>query len=289
MPGKLRQPKVENWNELRSRLYWAYEGIAKARVFHFRGGGYGIPAWLILDGELTLRFASGDEHFTAGRWVFPKFEEGEQHFTEGARILSVRFDYEWADGEPLFGRSNTVSVLASDADELTQQAQLLVAITEKEDLTWSSNGQSPATLDGYLSMQQAFFGWLNAYSKLMQSQGAPVFVNKKLDERVWRATSFMEARSFRRPLKEAEIAMRVGLSVTQLNRLFMADLGMSIAEYWENNRVRMASSALQDSSRSIKEIAFSLGFSSLPHFSVWSKKRLGRSPRAYREYHGQST
>jgi AraC-like DNA-binding protein len=32
----------------------------------------------------------------------------------------------------------------------------------------------------------------------------------------------------------------------------------------------------------VKEIAYELGFSSLPHFSAWFRRRNGLSPRAFR-------
>jgi AraC-like DNA-binding protein len=74
----------------------------------------------------------------------------------------------------------------------------------------------------------------------------------------------------------------VGLSVSQINRLFLRQFRVSSHGYFERRRQAYAIAALQSSARTVKEVAYELGFSSLPHFSAWAKRRLGHSPRVFR-------
>ena len=55
--------------------------------------------------------------------------------------------------------------------------------------------------------------------------------------------------------------------------------------YFERRRFQHAIALLESSPRTVKEIAFELGFSSLPHFSAWFRRRQGMPPRAFRANH----
>ena len=83
--------------------------------------------------------------------------------------------------------------------------------------------------------------------------------------------------------EERPLATEVGLSVSQLNRLFVRQFGFSSLGYFERRRKEQALAALQGSAHTIKEIAFELGFSSLSHFSAWVTQQFGMAPSLVRE------
>jgi AraC-like DNA-binding protein len=93
----------------------------------------------------------------------------------------------------------------------------------------------------------------------------------------------IERKGLATTISERALAEEVGLSISQLARLFQRQFGVSARAYGEKQRHEHALAALQGSPQTIKEIAFRLGFSSLPHFSAWFRRRHGISPRAMRQ------
>ena len=88
------------------------------------------------------------------------------------------------------------------------------------------------------------------------------------------------------PWKIPELARSVGLSVGHLDRLWYANMRITIKRYIIEMRLRRASQLLLDqnekSPRSIKEIGFLCGFGSQQFFSRQFKKYLATSPSRYR-------
>lgn len=83
-------------------------------------------------------------------------------------------------------------------------------------------------------------------------------------------------------IRIAELAARVGVRPEHLSRLFRRWVGMSPRSYAERLRMEVAASRLVNSTRSVKEIAWELGFSQPVHFSRSFRRFSGMSPGAYR-------
>jgi AraC-like DNA-binding protein len=79
------------------------------------------------------------------------------------------------------------------------------------------------------------------------------------------------------------VAQAVGVSVSQLNRLFHRDLGFSPRDYLQRRRVQAAVLLLKNGARPIKQIAYELGFNSISNFSNWFYRQKGVFPRAFRD------
>ena len=79
-----------------------------------------------------------------------------------------------------------------------------------------------------------------------------------------------------------ELAKLCNLSIRQLTRGFRVSRGCSIGEYLAQNRLEHAKRLLA-TSFSIKEVAFSLGFSSPANFSTTFRRATGETPRQFRE------
>ncbi|WP_018388890.1 GlxA family transcriptional regulator [Ancylobacter sp. FA202] len=101
------------------------------------------------------------------------------------------------------------------------------------------------------------------------------------DARVHQAVHFMEQRLDDPPSMDA-IARYVGCSTRQLERAFGATLGIAPAAFQRQLRTHYARWMLENSPRSITEIAFDCGFSDAAHFSREFRNALGASPRQYR-------
>jgi len=82
------------------------------------------------------------------------------------------------------------------------------------------------------------------------------------------------------PLRVEALAKAVGLSRSALNERFVAETGLSPAEYLMRLRIERAKALLAESS--ISEAAFALGFASAQHFGTIFKLYTGMTPGAVR-------
>lgn len=101
------------------------------------------------------------------------------------------------------------------------------------------------------------------------------------DRRLEAAIAWIE-RHLDQPLRPAELARRVGLSVRQLERLTRERLGESPAGLASKLRLQAARNHLFYSDMPIQEVAIATGFSSPSVFSRCFKARFGLSPREFR-------
>lgn len=87
------------------------------------------------------------------------------------------------------------------------------------------------------------------------------------------------------PLRIGQIAIVAGLSERQLGRLFMSEFGKSPSDFYLEIRLKTAKGWLLNSTDSMEEVAESVGFSSLSHFSRTFKAWAGETPSAIRRRH----
>ena len=84
------------------------------------------------------------------------------------------------------------------------------------------------------------------------------------------------------PVTIGEVATRLQISHAYLTRLFQRTFGVAPLTYYRRLRMESAASMLINTTKSIKEIAYALGFSSPYHFSRSFAQYAEVSPRAYR-------
>ncbi|MGH7143893.1 MAG: AraC family transcriptional regulator [Planctomycetota bacterium] len=85
-----------------------------------------------------------------------------------------------------------------------------------------------------------------------------------------------------RTLTIAEVAREVLLSPNYLTTLFRTETGVSLGNYIKRERIRQAKKLLANTARSIKAIAFDLGFDDPYTFSRTFKRVEGISPQQFR-------
>jgi len=87
---------------------------------------------------------------------------------------------------------------------------------------------------------------------------------------------------FSEPLQTQLLAKECGITPQYLIRLFQLSLGVSPIRYCNNYRMLRAKDLLRESSMSIKEIAYAVGFQNPYYFSRLFKSIEGITPSAYR-------
>lgn len=98
---------------------------------------------------------------------------------------------------------------------------------------------------------------------------------------VARALLLME-QNLSRPLATDDIAQRINISKRQLERLFLADTGESLQKFYRKIRLSYALWLLQNTQRSITDIAQECGFADTAHFSRAFRSAFASRPTDYR-------
>ena len=276
---------LENWSDLRVQLIWAYDGP----VNEYRRVAYPaqpIAAWFIRRGRVTLTFGSDRETFGSNRWIFPRAKDGWQEFSDDAEILSIRFIARWPTGESLFDRPQSISMPAAKLPQLTRIGERMARFIRRNfpGVTVGLPLANRSLPEQHFGIQRLLYSWMLEYTAIMRQEGLVPNAIGHLDRRVRHAIHLLEAQTLNFPLREQKLAQGSGLSVPQLNRLFVRDVGKTPVEYWEERRVQAARLALFETQNSIKSIAYDLGFGSSSHFSTWTKKKFGKSPRQLRKH-----
>jgi AraC-like DNA-binding protein len=99
---------------------------------------------------------------------------------------------------------------------------------------------------------------------------------------VVQAKDFLQAH-LGEPIRLAQVAAAAHLSPYHLCRVFRSTTGMTITQYLSRLRVEKAKTMLADPSTRVSEVAFATGFGSISQFNTVFRKRVGKSPTAFRE------
>lgn len=91
------------------------------------------------------------------------------------------------------------------------------------------------------------------------------------------------------PITVAAVARKLEISQAHLTRLFDRRFGISPLQYYRRLRMEVAASRLINSTASVKEIAWELGYSSPFHFSRSFKRFAEMSPVEYRRQYFRNT
>lgn len=283
----IEQIPLEEWANLHAYLIWIYDGPVNPIGRIGDNEAPHLTAWLMRTGSVELRAGDVELIARSGEWLFPPPGQVWRRFSEDARILSVRYRASWPSGEDLFSDGLGVSLKAKDFPQLERAAKPLANFVKRRfpnpDIHLLG---APASLGTFLRLRKLFAAWLEASVDALTGAGLIPARMGHIDERLLAAVMLVEKHRLSIPFNTPEIAIKVGLSASQLNRLFQLQFGVSSHGYYERRRREAAIAALRSSSRTVKEIAYELGFSSLPHFSSWTRRQLGYSPRHLRTKEG---
>lgn len=107
------------------------------------------------------------------------------------------------------------------------------------------------------------------------------FESKESDQIIERAKIIM-IENINKNVDIKEIATKLNTSYSWFRKVFKEYTGYAPAQYFQELKLRKAKEYLAETPNSIKEIAFSLNFSSYEYFLSFFKKRVGMTPMEYR-------
>ncbi len=85
------------------------------------------------------------------------------------------------------------------------------------------------------------------------------------------------------PPSVQSLADLVGMSETAFSKKFRVEVGCSPHDYMTHRRIKEAKKLLATTDQNIIDVAFSLGFSTSQYFATVFKRRVGITPKQYRE------
>jgi AraC-like DNA-binding protein len=93
--------------------------------------------------------------------------------------------------------------------------------------------------------------------------------------------------NYRSDIRLPAAAEEAGMSPSHFSRVFKKVMGLSYQEYLNDRRITKAKKLLRTSTRSVSEIAVSLGFADPTGFGRIFRKLTGQTPSAYRSLPGK--
>ena len=105
------------------------------------------------------------------------------------------------------------------------------------------------------------------------------------NRRLLRARDAMD-RAYAEPLDVRAVAAVAHLSEAHFSRSFRATFGETPHRYLQRRRVERSMFLLRETDRSVTDICFDVGFTSLGTFSRTFREIVGESPSDYRQGHG---
>jgi len=85
-------------------------------------------------------------------------------------------------------------------------------------------------------------------------------------------------------IKAEEIAEKINMSYSWFRRIFKEYTGFAPAQYIQELKIQKGKELLTNTSLSVKEIAFKMGFENSEYFFTAFKKKTGMTPIQYREF-----
>jgi transcriptional regulator GlxA family with amidase domain len=107
---------------------------------------------------------------------------------------------------------------------------------------------------------------------------------EELNRRLLRARDAMD-RAYAEPLDVRAVAAVACLSEAHFIRSFRACFGETPHRYLQRRRVERAMFLLRETNRSVTDVCFDVGFTSLGTFSRTFRAIVGETPSAYRDGH----
>lgn len=106
-----------------------------------------------------------------------------------------------------------------------------------------------------------------------------------LNRRLLRARDLMD-RAYADPLDVRAVAAVAHISPAHFSRCFRSVFGETPHRYLQRRRVERSMFLLRETDRTVTDVCFDVGFTSLGTFSRTFRKIVGETPTAYRAGHG---
>lgn len=273
---------ADTWRSLHNEWLWVYRGPVP--VCGVWSAEIPVPAgvFFVEQGEGRIR-ADGKEFILKCGSAFFSAPGPRRHwFAPGTRLLSVGFRSQWPDGRPVF---------RTGLNFATKSPQLRAATLElfrrvhrgRKVVTYREAVKPVAqSLTTWSAREAAFQAWFAVWCDVLHQNGieSEPRLAKSRRSRVDQLVAWLDSR----PLDQTTPTLppKFGLGQRRADQLLQQQLGTSLRGHMERRRLDAARERILVDHRTMKEIAFELGFRHASHFTAWFRRQVGVSPSAYR-------
>lgn len=162
--------------------------------------------------------------------------------------------------------------------EITDNSRLLTAFDR------IAKALAKGTVAGQMECRQLLYGAL----AFLASGGQREYVPSGKHQLLQPAVDHMNTCYFETDITNDALAKLCGISTVYFRKSFETVYGVSPIKYLNNLRMRKARSLLESDYASIAQVAESVGYSSIYHFSKMFRQYAGVSPKEYARQHGRS-
>ena len=273
---------ADTWRSLRHEWLWVYRGPVP--VCGVWSAEIPVPAgvFFVEQGEGRLR-ADGKEFAVKRGEAFFSAPGPRRHwFAPGTRLLSVGFRCQWPDGQPVF---RTALNFAAKSPKLRKTTlELFRRVHRGRKVVTYRDAVKPAShpLASWSAREAAFQAWFAAWCDVLHDNGieAEPRLAKGRRSRVNQLVAWLDSL----PLDQSTPSLppNFGLGPRRADQLLQQQLSTSLRGHWDRRRLDAACERLLMDHRTMKEIAFELGFRHASHFTAWFRRQVGVSPSEYR-------
>lgn len=221
---------------------------------------------LVLEGSMFYVQNGTKYHVKAGS-VFLVHQDQDNEFSTGPEGHCYRLACIMA-GNELNNILHTTKLIEQDVVELDNFGRVLEIMRTCYDLFRDKN-------DGFRQKASVL-----SYNLLIEI--AANIKKNQLPEMLLRAVSLME-HHLSKTLTLKELSRILGTSPASLNRIFQKHFGTSPINYFIELKMKSAKSLLKNTDMRVKEIACRTGYHDALYFSSEFSKRIGVSPREFRQ------
>ena len=274
-------PRSYDWNTVRCRLLWCYRNRPTTIKGSFETMNFIL--WHLLEGEVEVTSSGPPLKVGKGSWMVlvPGLGRRTQSFSQKSRIISIHFSVEagsakWEGPSAAILEGNPELIAAAAALEAFTQARHPGGVPPGGPIV------SVSSFEEEIELRENIWAFWRVLAPQIAARGIRLRAPDLAHPVMAKSMALIESWPMAANWNRHEVSQVVGLSASQLDRIWRDTCGQTPFQYWSQRRLLYACTQLQGMERGVKEIAHELGFVHLSQFSNWFRRHQHTSPRTYR-------
>ncbi len=233
----------------------------------------------------TLTFVTENERITLRKndilFAAPELKHrADFDTTHDYAWINTRFTYELVKSKSTLRLCAFLNGLfATEKRYILLRNQALIADAVRRMSLLCKEGRNDLT--GPL-LYEIFLEMLEQHRRANRADGQPLLLSDTASMRVSLLDRALREQ-YMFPLNVSQLARKMSLSERQLERFARRQYGASLRDLVATERIAAAQTMLRTTSKTVQDIAFSVGYASVSCFYTAFKKQLGMTPSEFRE------
>ena len=194
----------------------------------------------------------------------------------------------------LMGEKATVCIAFMEKDK-SEMIREWVSVWCQSHIEEEYELKTGCTVDGLSDIQKSFSECMAFGEQIVSSESRSeitesetlsekvrkrIVINEKLKEKI---LNYLDENFTDRELSQQQVADRFEISVYSLSKMFNGQIGTGFVDYINSKRIEYAKKLLLTTEKSVKDIAFTVGFAGSKYFTEIFKKYTGTTPGEFRD------